>query len=69
MGGNKTADSGVVFTLGCDEDAEVGGLMDKSSSCLDTVDIGSELMGKVCREHSSYRRNYTMPDLHVVSCF
>ena len=69
MGGNKTADSSVVFRLGCDEAAEAGDSMERSSSCIDTVDVGSELMGKVCREHSSYRRNYTMPDLHVVSCF
>lgn len=59
------SDSGVIFTLGyTDTELET----DNFNSADDDNDV-SEWMGNICRTPIGTRRSYTMPDLHVVSCF
>lgn len=65
-GKDDDSDSGVIFTLGY-KDTEVG----TSSGNIDddVEDDVDEWMGNICRTPLGSRRNYTMPDLHIVSCF
>ena len=58
------SDSGVIFTLGYTE-TELG--TDNFTSA-DNNDVNG-WMGNICRTPLGTRRSYTMPDLHVVSCF
>lgn len=58
------SDSGVIFTLGY-TDTELG--TDNFTSA-DNNDVNG-WMGNICRTPLGTRRSYTMPDLHVVSCF
>ena len=66
------SDSGVIFTLGYtdseleNETQNIKGDYD----CDDDDDDDYDFMtGNMFRAPLGNRRNYTMPDLHVVSCF
>ena len=59
---NSLVADNVIFTIGCDEE-------DSIPRFNRDEETNDELMGKMYREPLSSRRNYTMPDLHVVSCF
>lgn len=66
----EESDSGVIFTLGCNEnEIENNKTHIESDDKHCDEDYSDLTMGNICRAPLGTRRNYTMPDLHVVSCF